>query len=156
MRGADELPDLPDDFARFWFLLRRVAGLMDRTGDALFRTGLGISLPQFLVLSTIDAYPGRLNQQMIADRLGLTKSTVSRQIDNGVSAGLISVSRSEHSRRENDIRLTESGTDMVHRGDDLFAAARADFPDVSAREMRVTLATLSAFDRAFGATFPSD
>ncbi|MFW0786628.1 MarR family winged helix-turn-helix transcriptional regulator [Gordonia sp. CPCC 206044] len=150
MARADDLPDLPDDFARFWFLLRRVGTLMDRSGEALFRQGLGISLAQFLVLSTIDAFPNRLNQQMIADRLGLTKSTVSRQVDNGVSAGLITVSAAAHSRRDNEIALTEAGTEMVRRGDEMFAQARADFPTISERDMAVTLRTLATFDEAFG------
>ena len=50
------LPDeLPDELATLWYLIRRVAGLMDRQGEALFRRELGISLAQFLVLSVVDA-----------------------------------------------------------------------------------------------------
>ena len=102
-------PDFPDDLATLWFLVHRVAGLMDRAGEALFRRGLSVSLAQFLVLSVVDAYPGDLNQQAIADRLGLTKGTVSRQIDNAVAAGRMTVQVSERTRRENHIALTPAG-----------------------------------------------
>ena len=42
-------------------LIRRVADLMNRQGEVLFRRELGISLGQFLVLSVVDAYPGPLS-----------------------------------------------------------------------------------------------
>lgn len=116
--------DYPDDLATLWFLTRRVAGLMDRGGETLFQRKLGISLAQFLVLSVVDAYPGDLNQQEIADRLGLTKGTVSRQIDRAVRAGRMSVEVAPHSRRENFVSLTAAGTDLVRRGDAEFDAAR--------------------------------
>ena len=115
------LPDeLPDDLATLWYLVRRVAGLMDREGEALLqRRELGISLAQFLVLSVVDAYPGHLSQQAIADRLGLTKGTVSRQIDTAVEAGLMTVQVASHTRRENAVALTKAGTALVHEGDEL-------------------------------------
>lgn len=51
-----------------------------------------ISFAQFLVLSVVDAHPGHLSQQAIADRLGLTKGTVSRQVDAAATAGLMTSS----------------------------------------------------------------
>jgi DNA-binding MarR family transcriptional regulator len=117
-------PALPDDFATLWFLVRRVSALMDRGGEATFRRELNISLAQFLVLSVVDAHPGPLNQQAIADRVGLTKGTVSRQIENAVSAGLMTVQVSAHSRRENSVGLTAAGTELVRRGEVLFKQSR--------------------------------
>ncbi len=122
---SDRLPaDLPDDLATLWYLIRRVAGLMDRQGDALFRHELGVSLAQFLVLSVVDAYPGRLSQQAVADRLGLTKGTVSRQIDAAVAAELMTVEVARHTRRENAIALTKAGTALVREGDVLLQHSR--------------------------------
>jgi DNA-binding MarR family transcriptional regulator len=119
------LPDeLPDELATLWYLIRRVAGLMDRQGEVLLRGELGISLAQFLVLSVVDAYPGPLSQQAIADRVGLTKGSVSRQIDHAVAAGLISVRVAPHTRRENAVALTEAGTALVRKGDALMQATR--------------------------------
>ncbi len=115
---------LPDELATLWYLIRRVAGVMDRQGEALFRRELGISLAQFLVLSVVDAHPGPLSQQAIADRVGLTKGSVSRQIDHAVAAGLMSVRVASHTRRENAVALTQTGTALVRRGDALFETSR--------------------------------
>jgi DNA-binding MarR family transcriptional regulator len=142
-------PPLPDDLALLWYLVRRVAGLMDRTGEALFRRELGVTLAQFLVLSVVDAHPGPLNQQAIADRLGLTKGTVSRQIDNAVTAGLISVQPAPHTRRENTVRLTRAGTDLVRRGDTVFEQARRTvLPTIAAPDMATAVRVLSSMNAA--------
>ena len=124
------LPDeLPDELATLWYLIRRVAGLMDRQGEALFRRELGISLAQFLVLSVVDAHPGPLSQQAVADRVGLTKGTVSRQIDSAVAAGLMTVRVASHTRREHAVALTEAGTALVRQGDALMQATRSAMLD---------------------------
>lgn len=140
------LPDeLPDDLATLWYLIRRLAGLMDREGDALCRRELGVSLAQFLVLSVVDAYPGRLSQQAIADRLGLTKGTVSRQLDNAVTAGLMTVQVAPHTRRENTVALTKAGTALVRKGDALMANARSALTAaLRPTELRAVLEALRA------------
>jgi DNA-binding MarR family transcriptional regulator len=151
----DTPPPMPDDLATFWYLTRRVTGLMDRAGEALFQRELGISLAQFLVLSVVDARPGPMNQQQVADRLGLTKGTVSRQIDNAVSAGLMKVQPSPHSRRENTVTLTTAGTDLVRRGDTAFHQTRAaTLPAVDPHDMDVAIRVLSAMNDALDSTTP--
>ncbi len=141
--------ELPDDLATLWFLVRRVAGLLDRSGETLFRAELGISLAQFLVLSVVDAHPGTLSQQAIADRLGLTKGTVSRQVENAIGSGLMTARPAEHSRRENAVALTAEGTALVRRGDVLFENARRTvLPDFPAAELAATLSTLSTLSAA--------
>jgi DNA-binding MarR family transcriptional regulator len=128
--SESNLPDeLPDDLATLWYLIRRVAGVLDHQGETVFRRELGISLAQFLVLSVVDAHPGPLSQQAVADRVGLTKGTVSRQIDQAVAAGLMTVRVAEHTRRENAVTLTEAGTALVRRGDALTQASRAAMLD---------------------------
>ncbi len=116
---------VPQGFEQLWFLIRRVNGLTERAGDTICRAELGVSLAQFLVLSVVDAFPGRLNQQAIADRLGLTKGTVSRQIEQSVAAGLLTVSSSPDSRREKLVALSDAGTALVRRGDGIFEGTSA-------------------------------
>lgn len=162
--GVDDAPrvgtpladaPLPDDWATLWFLVRRTAGLMDRAGEALFRGELGISLAQFLVLSVVDAHPGPLSQQAIADRLGLTKGTVSRQIDAAVSAGLMSVEVSRHSRRENQVRLTPAGDALVRRGDTAYDMARnALLPDLAPDDLSITIRVLTSLNAALDPSGP--
>lgn len=145
----DAPPTFPDDLSTLWYLIRRVAGLMDRAGETLFQRELGTSLAQFLVLSVVDAHPGPLNQQTAADRLGLTKGTVSRQIDAAVAAGLMTVQPSPHNRRENLIGLTPAGTDLVRRGDAAFERERSDsLPDIPPEAMRTAIGVLAAMSSA--------
>lgn len=141
--------ELPDDLATLWRLIHRVAGLMDRQGDALFRQELGVSLAQFLVLSVVDAHPGPLSQQAIADRVGLTKGSVSRQIDRAVAAGLMTVRVAPHTRRENAVALTEAGTALVRRGDALGQAPRAAMLDaIDPAELKAAIRVLRGLLRA--------
>ena len=146
------LPDqLPDDLATLWYLIRRVAGVMDRQGEVLLRRELGISLAQFLVLSVVDAHPGPLSQQAIADRVGLTKGTVSRQIDHAVAAGLMTVRVASHTRREHAVALTDAGTALVRQGDALTHTSRAVLQDAAGPEdltaaIRVLGSLLKALD----------
>ncbi len=140
----------PDEMATLWFLTRRVGALMDRAGEQLFRAELGISLAQFLVLSVVDAHPGLLNQQVVADRLGLSKGTISRQLDAAVTAGLMTVDVSPHSRRENVVALTSKGSALVRRGDRAVAEAqRSSLPALSASELAAAVKVLSALKKAF-------
>ena len=131
MAQTNPLGELPDDLATLWYLIRRAAALMDRQGETLLRRELGISLAQFLVLSVADAHPGPLSQQAIADRVGLTKGSVSRQIDHAVAAGLMTVQVASHTRRENAVSLTEAGTALVRRGDALTQTSRAALQDAA-------------------------
>lgn len=63
--------------------------------------------------------------------MGLTKGTVSRQIDNAVSAGLTTVEVAPHSRRGNVVALTDVGAALVRRGDALSSQPRADLLKVT-------------------------
>jgi DNA-binding MarR family transcriptional regulator len=123
--------ELPDELATLWYLVRRVAALMDQQGETLLRRELGVSLAQFLVLSVVDAHPGPLSQQAIADRVGLTKGSVSRQIDHALAAGLMDVRVAAHTRREHAVTLTEAGTALVRQGDALTEASRAALRDAA-------------------------
>jgi DNA-binding MarR family transcriptional regulator len=131
MTQASVLGELPDDLATLWYLIRRAAALMDHQGEVLLRRELGISLAQFLVLSVVDAHPGPLSQQAIADRVGLTKGSVSRQIDHAVAAGLMTVRVASHTRRENAVSLTEAGTALVRQGDALTQTSRDALRDAA-------------------------
>jgi DNA-binding MarR family transcriptional regulator len=100
-------------------------------------------------IASHQTHPGPLNQQAIADRLGLTKGTVSRQLDNAVHAGLMSVQPAAHTRRENTVKLTSAGTDLVRRGDALFQQARETvLPHIAARDMTAVVRVLGSLNAA--------
>jgi DNA-binding MarR family transcriptional regulator len=114
---------------------------------------LGVSLPHFLVLSIVDAYPGEIHQQAVADRLGLTKGTVSRQIDLAVAAGHMRVDVSSTSRRRNVVALTKAGTALVRRGDALLASAQeATVPPFKATDLTTAVRVLRELTQALDTT----
>lgn len=146
-----------DETADLWYLVRQVAARFDRSGDELFRSGVDVSLAQFLVLSVVDAHPGQINQQAAGVRLGLTKGTVSRQIEKAVNAGLMTATESPHSRREKVLALTPEGTKVVRAGDALLDQNLVEhMPDLSADALRTTIETLSALNVALGGGAPPD
>jgi DNA-binding MarR family transcriptional regulator len=146
MPQTNPLSELPDDLATLWYLIRRNASLLDRLGEVLLRRELGISLAQFLVLSVVDAHPGPLSQQAVADRVGLTKGSVSRQIEHSVASGLMTVRVAAHTRRENAVTLTEAGTALVRQGDALTQTSRAALQDAAgSKDLGTAIRVLRSF-----------
>ena len=156
MVAFESAPPQPDDSAQLWFWIHQVSGLLDRWGDAMLRANLSVSLARFLVLSVIDAHPGALNQQAIADRVGLTKGSVSRQIAAGVTAGLVRVEPSPHSRREKLVELTEAGKQLVRKGDELVDQTRsAQLASLPRSDVAATMRTLISVYRGLTKTEPA-
>lgn len=121
-------------------LNRRATLLGERVGERIFteRTGVGRAL--YLVLRTIAAAgdDGAQSQQQIADRLSLTKGTVSRHVATAVGHGWLDVVPSPVSRREHALALTPAGRELLERGRTLqaererLADAELDPDDVAA------------------------
>lgn len=69
------------------------------------------------VLSVVQEQPGSINQKAVADLLGTTPATISRQLEVGTRSGLLAVSTSNPSRRANEVTLTPAGEQAVERAD---------------------------------------
>src|SRR3954453_8448607 len=95
------------DPLRVWFrfirLHRRVSGAI---AGAL--KDLGLSIPQFDLLSTLTEREG-LTQQELAERLYVTKGNVSGLVDRLVNAGLVERRPIEGDRRSHALHLTGRG-----------------------------------------------
>ena len=115
-----ELPQAPDPL-RVWFrfirLHRRVSGAI--AGEL---KGIGLSIPQFDLLSTLTEREG-LTQQELAQRLYVTKGNVSGLVDRLVEAGLVERRAIEGDRRSHALHLTGKGRDLARRG----IAAQQDY-----------------------------
>lgn len=110
-------PDPADpavDPLRVWFrfirLNRRVTAAMGGTLRAI-----GLSIPQFDVLSTLTEREG-LTQQDLAARLYVTKGNVSGLVDRLVEAGLVERRTIPGDRRSHALHLTTAGADLAARG----------------------------------------
>ncbi len=129
-RAANEVDPL-----RVWF---RFVRLHRRASNAVAAElkALGLSIPQFDLLSTLTEQEG-LSQQELAQRLYVTKGNVSGLLDRMVEAGLVERRPIPGDRRSNALHLTPKGRDLANQG-------------IEAQRSYVmrTLGTLSAQDLA--------
>jgi DNA-binding MarR family transcriptional regulator len=114
-RAANDIDPL-----RIWFrfvrLHRRASGAV-----AAQLKPLGLSIPQFDLLSTLTEQEG-LSQQELAERLYVTKGNVSGLLDRMVEAGLVERRATPDDRRSNALFLTAKGRALAEQG---IAAQRA-------------------------------
>jgi DNA-binding MarR family transcriptional regulator len=106
------------DYRSLLRLTHRATVLGDRVGERLFTERIGIGRAQFLVLRTIAeaGQAGARSQQEIAERLSLTKGTVSRHVANAMQHGWLTVGPSPVSRREHAVVLTPAGEALLRAG----------------------------------------
>ena len=108
------------DPLRVWFRFIRLHRRAVNT-IAVELKELGLSIPQFDLLSTLTEREG-LSQQELAERLYVTKGNVSGLLDRMVEADLVERHASPDDRRSNALYLTDKGRDLAERG---IAAQRA-------------------------------
>ncbi|MEE7458947.1 MarR family transcriptional regulator [Methylorubrum populi] len=104
----------PADALRVWFRFIRLNRRVIAAVAAELRE-LGLSIPQFDVLSTLSEWEG-LTQQDLAARLYVTKGNVSGLIDRLVEAGLVERRAIPGDRRSHALHLTPVGADLAARG----------------------------------------
>lgn len=104
----------PVDPLRVWFRFIRLNRRVSAAVAAELRL-IGLSIPQFDVLSTLTEREG-LTQQDLAERLYVTKGNVSGLIDRLVEAGLVERRAIPGDRRSYALHLTPAGTDLAARG----------------------------------------
>ena len=97
-------------YFRFIRLHQRLLGEMVQTLKPV-----GLSIPQFDVLSTLTEQQG-LSQSDLAARLYVTKGNVSGLIDRLVEAGFVERRTSAGDRRSNALFLTETGAKAAEEG----------------------------------------
>ena len=103
-------PDPVRVYFRFLRLHRRVDGAIARELKEL-----GLSIPQFDLLSTLTEQEG-LSQQELAARLYVTKGNVSGLLDRMVEAGLVERRAIPGDRRLNALHLTPKGRALAEKG----------------------------------------
>ncbi|GEO13170.1 MarR family winged helix-turn-helix transcriptional regulator [Microvirga aerophila] len=102
------------DPLRVWFRFIRLHRRALNTIAAELK-GLGLSVPQFDLLSTLTEREG-LSQQELAERLYVTKGNVSGLLDRMVEAGLVERRAIPGDRRSNALYLTEKGRGLAEKG----------------------------------------
>ncbi len=102
---------------RVWFRLLRLQARLNVAIAERLR-GLGISVPQCDVLSTLTEREG-VSQQELAQRLYVTKGNISGLIDRLEKAGLVERRAIVGDRRSHAIFLTDEGRQIAHQGIDI-------------------------------------
>ncbi|MEB4210357.1 MarR family winged helix-turn-helix transcriptional regulator [Mycobacterium sp. 94-17] len=139
------MPQTTEPHSEFGYYVHRVAALLDKGGDAMFRRELGISLRQFLLLRLIEMGDEMASQQAIADRLGIAKSAVSRHVDIARRKGWVQVDVSAHSRRQNRLTLTTAGSHLLAKAKTLIDRSQAEgFAGIPSCDVDATLRVLKA------------
>lgn len=135
-------PEQAADPLRIWF---RFIRLQRRTSAAIAGElkALGLSIPQFDLLSTLTEREG-VSQQELAERLYVTKGNVSGLVDRLVGAGLVERRALPADRRSHALHLTEQGRELAQAG----IAAQRNY--VARTLGRLSRADLAALDRLVG------
>lgn len=93
------------------YLLQHTITLLSKQSDQILQERLGIGLSQYKILMVLQETPS-VKQRHIAERLGQTEASISRQIRLMHEDGLLQTIKRPDNRRENITTLT-------HRGDQI-------------------------------------
>lgn len=104
-----------DPTLQLGYLLHHLSFVLDRQSDVVLQERFGIGFSQFKILLILRKKQG-VQQRQIADALGQTEASVSRQIHLMRDDGLIGVGVSSENRREHHITLTAKGERLIDVG----------------------------------------
>lgn len=127
------------------YLLNHLAAVTGKQSDQVLREQLGIGLSQYRILMVLEWNP-RIGQKSIADSLGQTEASISRQIKLLQQKGLLA-SRSDPNNRRKHItaptplgmQVTEAATNIQRRN---FGPAFANLGDDKLQQLILTLQQL--------------
>jgi DNA-binding MarR family transcriptional regulator len=103
------------------YLIQHLAAVMGRQSDQVLQEQLGIGLSQFKILMVLEWNP-RVQQKAIADSLGQTEASISRQIKLLKEKKLLATKQDPQNRRRHitapttlGMQITEAATSIMRR-----------------------------------------
>lgn len=103
------------------YLISHLSAVMGKQADQVLQEQLGIGLSQFKILMVVEWNP-RVQQKVIADSLGQTEASISRQIKLLKSKGLLETKIDPQNRRKHitapttmGMQITEAATAIMRR-----------------------------------------
>ncbi len=94
------------------YLLHHLSSVLDRQSDQILQEQLGIGFSQFKIMMVLKWSP-HLRQRQIADNLGQTEASISRQIKLMKNMRLLSMERNPKNKREHITNLTDRGARLT-------------------------------------------
>lgn len=143
------------------FFIQHVATLLARQSDQVLQEQLGLGLSQFRILRTLEHNP-RVQQRHIADLLGQTEASISRQIKLLKSKQMITSSVNPANRREHLTTLLPQGTRILEAATAVLEQYHAPTLNTLSNKEQATLlkllgalhASMCVLDDANGLTHP--
>lgn len=103
------------------YLLQHTATMMVRQSDQMLQERLGIGMSQLRILMMLQHEPN-VRQRKLADRLGQTEASISRQIKLLQEKSLLAIRINPHSRREHltvptpkGVKLTQAALEVINQ-----------------------------------------
>jgi len=93
---------------------------MQRQADQVLQERLGVGMSQYKILSTLQDRPN-VQQRFLADSLGQTEASISRQVKLLVERGMVAVQVNPKNRREHVMVLTAKGVKVAQAAHDILA-----------------------------------
>lgn len=125
------------------FLFQHLAFAMSRQNDQILQERLGIGFSQFKLLLVLEDNP-YIQQKDIADALGQTEASISRQIKLMQGQGLLKTTISPENRRRHITTLTAKGTRLSEEAmRTLNTAHQPIFERLDEKQQRSLLLTLA-------------
>ena len=94
------------------YLLHHLAFVLSRQSNEALQQNLGIGFSQFKILMCL-GHGGAIRQRQIAEDLGQTEASVSRQIKLLHDQGLLTTTVNPGNRRQHHTRLTAKGSRII-------------------------------------------
>lgn len=90
------------------YLLQHTSATMHRQADQIMQERLGIGMAQFKLLTILQERPG-IQQRFLADSVGQTEASISRQVKLLQEKGLLAVQINPGNKREHIMTLSGKG-----------------------------------------------
>jgi DNA-binding MarR family transcriptional regulator len=94
------------------YMLQHTASIMYRQSDQVLQERLGLGMSQYKILMILHEKP-QIRQRVLADQLGQTEASISRQIKLLVERGMLVVEINPKNRREHLTRPTARGVKVT-------------------------------------------
>ena len=121
------------------YLLQHTATMMLRQSDQVLQERLGIGMSQLKILIMLEHDPNA-RQREIADRLGQTEASISRQMKLMVEKGYLTVAVNPRSRREHLSAVTTKGLKITEAAKEVLTLYQRPIDGVLSEKQRKALA----------------
>jgi DNA-binding MarR family transcriptional regulator len=141
------------------YLMTHTATILLRQSDQVLQERLGIGMSQFKILMMLQNNPN-VQQRKLAECLGQTEASISRQIKLLFEKGLLSIRVNPKSRREHITVPTVKGTKMTNAAMDVLEQYHAPMLDTvnekQRQQMQETLQMFHGYVCVAGKPFACD